>query len=682
MQLSDMIGEEVTRERFAKQVRQRYVGMKQRRGWREDERAVFIRSRYPEVVEDVVNRANRAASGELILPGTKGEFHFVGDPPRWYENPVHDVEYLTVLNRMYHWKYFAQAYLLTGETHYRDKVLVEVEHWIDHCPRPELPGEPSEARRLYFAIAPWNLLCAGIRMFDAWPTILELLIDEFSPELLEKFAICVYKHGEALAEISPLLWPDAESNHYLMENLGLLSVANLFPEFRTSASWAALAIRELERCAAVQLTVDGGQIEGSPLYHNGTIGWFIHALRLASQQGLTVSEACRKRIVSAVAYCVYTCRPTGTTVPLGDSDADSSAMHAVLAAYAHLGCRREMKALLRFVGAEPVIAASTGQMNGLSHTSLLWELDDPEAFVSSLRELDLKGPNAGEGLPLVSWQRELHQVMLRTSWERDALSLLFSCRSPVRFAHQHIDLMGFDLTAYGRPLVVDPGRYTYREDEDRRLFKSSAWHNTLTINYREPFDYISSMRYGPSKPGGIEQVIELNQAIAAVAQHQNYEPVKHRRMIALVRERFVLVLDEVVSEDARFSVQLYYHLDSEIVTLSDDRRLAVSHEKGVANVAVYCTSNLLGELLPGKVSDTMDHCRASVRLCLREPTRGVEWTSRRLFATLLYPVEPGQTVPEQLDLQIAQDQDGIKGMVMIEGKPCGFQWNGDQIIIT
>ena len=62
----------------------------------------------------------------------------------------------------------------------------------------------------------------------------------------------------------PRLFPEADHNHYLMENLGLLEIASLFPEFADAGMWKAHAVREIERCAARQLTPDGGQVEGCP----------------------------------------------------------------------------------------------------------------------------------------------------------------------------------------------------------------------------------------------------------------------------------------------------------------------------------------------------------------------------------------------------------------------------------
>ena len=50
--------------------------------------------------------------------------------------------------------------------------------------------------------------------------------------------------------------------------------------------------------------------------------------------------------------------------------------------------------------------------------------------------------------------------------------------------HGHYDALHFEAYAYGRPLVVDPGRYTYSESGPnwRRWFKGTAAHNTVTVD--------------------------------------------------------------------------------------------------------------------------------------------------------------------------------------------------------
>ncbi len=164
-----------------------------------------------------------------------------------------------------------------------------------------------------------SVACSGGRRTDV--SFLALIIPHLhgtkflSPDFLAEYATSLFEHGEVLYHISPQLWPGADHNHYLMENLGLLTLSCLFPEFSTAEKWQAHAVRELERCAAEQLTAGGGQIEGCPHYHYGCINWFVLALTVAKANGIEFSQDFLSRIEKGISYSMYALRPSGTSVP-------------------------------------------------------------------------------------------------------------------------------------------------------------------------------------------------------------------------------------------------------------------------------------------------------------------------------------------------------------------------------
>ena len=80
-----------------------------------------IRECFPELTDQTIKLAEEAMKGMLVLPGTGPELYFVGNPPKWTENPVNDNEYTFHLNRMHHLKTLAEAYGLTGNLTYAQK---------------------------------------------------------------------------------------------------------------------------------------------------------------------------------------------------------------------------------------------------------------------------------------------------------------------------------------------------------------------------------------------------------------------------------------------------------------------------------------------------------------------------------------------------------------------------------
>ena len=230
------------------------------------------------------------------IPGSCGERIFVGDPPQWSVMHTNDEEGLWVLNRTHHFDALAKLYHLTGKPEYAEKVLSDMENWIDTCPLGPLPDEnttPEEydkIRRFFSGLTPWRSLEVGIRMFDSWNIAYDCLLhSEFmTPELHSKIAYSFYEHALVLREMSPRYWPKANHNHYIHEMLGLLLIACVFPDFKESNAWREFAIHELGRCAKAQFAEDGAQVEGSPGYHQGCLGMFFAFVETAKIFNLTL----------------------------------------------------------------------------------------------------------------------------------------------------------------------------------------------------------------------------------------------------------------------------------------------------------------------------------------------------------------------------------------------------------
>jgi hypothetical protein len=80
------------------------------------------------------------------------------------------------------------------------------------------------------------------------------------------------------------------------------------------------------------------------------------------------------------------------------------------------------------------------------------------------------------------------------------LWLAFRCGPPSPAflpAHAHADALSFQLWWRGRPVVVDPGTYTYEPGADRDWFRSTRAHSTLTVDGRDQFKLWGAFRSGP-----------------------------------------------------------------------------------------------------------------------------------------------------------------------------------------
>lgn len=611
--------------------------------------ADFINRAHPALREKILTAAAAAMNGQLLLPGNSLPSD-VGTPPRWLAPQHGDEEFLWSLNRMMHWKTLLQAEALTGEARYGDKVRVELDDWITQAVQPPLThpdGRPNPEIGTNAGPPPWRALETGMRMFDSWPVVFEQVAGagKFSPVQEVRLRESVAQHGRQLRLLSPLLWPEADHNHYFMEMLGLLAAGAYFPDLSEAGEWTDFAVRDLQRCVQKQFTTDGGHIEACPSYHNICVVLLARFLDLARMAGRELPADVHAMMAASADQTLHSVRPTGAIVPWGDSTR-SNQVEAALWIFRATGDLAVLQHLVGIMGDRRV------QADCAPH---LWDIENPEAlFTDMTAKPRLR--------PLVRRDRGNDQVMARSAWTAEAASVFFSCHSPLvpGSGHQHIDLGGFDFTALGRTLVVDPGVYTYRESPERRTYKSAPWHNVLTVDGRSPFDYVSRWRYTPQQEGSVTAVTQGEGMVQIHSFHRNYEPVICHRSVALLEDRILVVLDAVDGIAAKSTVQIYFHLDATQVTQDADGR-RVRADCGGVDLDLFASEGLRSDVLPGRISEAFDVERPSRRVRFID-TGG---SGRRVYATVLVPSRPTEK---------AEPVTGLKALAF--ERACEFSWAG------
>jgi uncharacterized heparinase superfamily protein len=137
--------------------------------------------------------------------------------------------------------------------------------------------------------------------------------------------------------------------------------------------------------------------------------------------------------------------------------------------------------------------------------------------------------------------------------------LIFDCGPLGDGGHGHYDLLSFEAWAGSRPLVLDPGRFTYADSDERRWFKGTAAHNTVCVDGLDQTPYARKAPRGPvaehrflgrTTRAGLDE-------LAGEAHSPAYEAV-HRRRIAFVDERHWVIHDELAGErEHRYDLRLH-----------------------------------------------------------------------------------------------------------------------------
>jgi uncharacterized heparinase superfamily protein len=263
----------------------------------------------------------------------------------------------------------------------------------------------------------------------------------------------------------------------------------------------ALAVAELDRNLAEDFRPDGVHREGSTHYHMIALRSFAGLRENARRHGVTLPDGFDERLARATAFAVHCRRPDGTIPALSDAD--------------------------------------SGDYGAL---------------------LDLLGADA-DGDPCASFPDGGYFTQ-RSGWDERACFLIFDCGPLGDGGHGHYDLLSFEAWAQGRPLIVDPGRFTYSEEPPnlRRWFKGTAAHNTVCVDGIDQTPYARTAPRGPvahhrflgrtTRPGLDE--------LAGEAHSPAYEAV-HRRRIAFVDDRH-WVIDDTLTGEREHRYDLRFHL--------------------------------------------------------------------------------------------------------------------------
>ena len=353
--------------------------------------------------------------------------HVPGECIDWTYRPGIDWEWTWALNRHGWWKDLASAYLHSRDERYMRELDALIRSWVGG----HLPTVADASA--------WRTIEAGIRTMGPWMGIRAALkaSSSISRDAWLYYLRSIQDHAEFL------LANPKGGNWLLMETNGVLACGLAFPEFKRAAAWVETAIQKFEYEIIHQTHPDGAQEEYSSHYHFVCLHNFEMALdrvdraAAAGQLASGFSAAYRQRLVAMWEYAALTLRPDGRHTLLNDADS--------------LERRADIeRAGVKFGRPDFVYIASGGQRGA---------------------------PPASASLCL-PWAR---RAVLRSGWDEQAC-FAFLETAPFGYGHQHEDALGFELYAYGRPLLGMMGRYTYARVPLRSYLTSSAGHNVLLVD--------------------------------------------------------------------------------------------------------------------------------------------------------------------------------------------------------
>ena len=301
----------------------------------------------------------------------------------------------------------------------------------------------------------------------------------------------------------------AERNHRTLELYALFIAALALPELDDDL--LEFAIAELHRNLLTDVRPDGVHREQSTHYHVTALRSFLGARENAVRFGLVFPAGYDERLEKACEFLLHIQRPDGLIPALSDAD--------------------------------------TGNYSDL--LELAASIFNREDFLSGVAaETCPSFPDGG-------------YFIQRSGWDDGAKYLVFDCGPIGDGGHGHYDLMSIEVAANGRPLIVDPGRFTYADSDWRRQFKGTAAHNTVCVDDLDQVDYRRGKPKGPLAQGRLLERFTAPglDMICGEVRSPAYEAI-HTRRIFFVAGQYWLIVDSLRGS-VPHKYDLRFHLTAE-----------------------------------------------------------------------------------------------------------------------
>jgi hypothetical protein len=563
-------------------------------------------------------------------------------------------EWVYGINRHDYMTDMVAAFVATGNRRYAEALNEQLGDWVRSISVPEEPDNQGPC--------PWGTILEVGHRSKVWPGVFYGLqpYDEFTSATRILVLCQALDHAEFLFHRH-----SNGSNWVITEMSGLLSIACGWPEFREADTWRELALRLCQDELKGQVYPDGVQKELSSNYQMAVLWHLDFFIATMHGAGISIAPDFAALLERMWNYLAYSLCPNGYSPHNGDSDRPTS------------GDPNQVIAPLPVV--KPLLAAAE------VHRRPDW------VYIATNGS---RGERP-EGLPSARFPWG-GQLISRSGWEADAHWSYFDA-GPWGILHQQFDALHLSITACGRDLLVDSGRYTYQNyfgeaGTWRSYFIGTAAHNTVLIDglgqvngpqlvdaplddtqmcITQTYDYAQATYYS-----GYADVATAFARHKAVLWRQmlpeegvDYD-VSHTRGVLYLRGMGWVVVDRIATDRPRRITPLWHFHPA--CTVIREGQSVVTVDEGVGNLRIQPVGTLDWEIefisgrespdFQGWYSTEMDVKVPNICACY---TAEIEHTTT--FAWVLLPAKGPVPAAEVEILDITED--AVHLLLHIPGVP-------------
>ncbi|NQU55000.1 MAG: alginate lyase family protein [Bacteroidetes bacterium] len=422
---------------------------------------------------------------------------------KWDHNgPEDDIEWAWALNRHYPVSYILPHYFKSGDAKYARYIDLFIKDWIiQSWPYPAKKSSTAMWRGLEvsFRVKVWSEVFYGLTNSDYISQATKLLILSSLPD-----------HAHYAREFH------AQNNWLTMELSGLANVAAFWPEFKKSEEWLDYSVTTMTESLKGQVYPDGAQNELTSSYHFVALRNFELFSEICEFAGKELPAFFNTTLENMYNYLAMTIRPDGAGILNNDADRNNNVEKVMVAA---------------------------GKFNRED-----WKY-------TSSNEVEGTKPKNGPSF-IFPWAG---QLISRNDYKKDAHWSFFDI-GPWGSGHQHNDKLHISISAYGRDLLVDAGRYAYRGEvakKFRAYARGTQGHNTILIDGKGQMPDIT-VADKPLSDNHFKITRNFDYAWNSFDKFYDLEKVEHSRTLFYVRDNFWIVVDNVKTEKPR-EIETLWH---------------------------------------------------------------------------------------------------------------------------
>jgi uncharacterized heparinase superfamily protein len=448
-----------------------------------------------------------------------------------------DIRVLWELNRLGHLVPLALAYAATADERFAETFFQHIESWMEQNP--------------YGRGANWN--CAMEAALRAINVLAAFDILRLSAACTEEKLLSILQfldqHGRFILANNEFSYVGT-SNHYLSDVIGLFWIGTMVPELEHAAEWREFGRREMLNETEKQVLPDGADFEASTGYHKFVTEMLLYSHLLAECNRVEMPAGFAKLVNRMLLYISGITRPDGKVPLIGDADGS------------------QIVPMIRRDADDQAYLLALGTAVFKDSALKEFAVSSPEMFWL-LGEEGIKDFTAVDRPRTPSRSRTFEDAGAYVMRDGDLYLHLNTgdIGANGRGSHGHNDALALEVSAYGRPFIIDPGSYVYNLDrEQRHLFRSTGYHSTVLIDGIEQNTTNADLPFimgNEAKPR--VRSWETNADNDRIeAEHYGYnrlpEPVTHRRTVTFDKADRYWLIEDALTGGGTHQFRFVFHL--------------------------------------------------------------------------------------------------------------------------